>query len=142
MKLIDGIEDELEKAYRRLFHHYPHHPRNRYRTRVRQVTIVFVNNQKYISMDPIELKVEDGAKSLLSALVDSKTLQPIPDAVATPVSKASSDETLATIDAQGNIVPKAAGAYNVTVVNDWSYTDQVEKIKLEGVRPLTVTVTA
>lgn len=138
IKAIEGIEHELEKAYRWLFQHYPHHHKNRYRDRVRQVITVFINNQKYIAMDPIQIKVEDGASGVVSSLVDSKTLLPIPDAVGTPVSKTSDNEGVATVDAQGNVVPVSQGQFNLTVVNDWSYTDQIENIKVEGVRLTTI----
>jgi hypothetical protein len=134
---IEGLERELEKAYRRLFHHYPHHPRCRHRNKVRQVIFVIINKQKYISMEPINLKVEDGAAGVVSGLVDSKTLQPIAGAVATPVSKTSDNEAVLSIDAQGNTVPVASGTANVTVVNDWAYTDP-EEGPLTGIRLTTI----
>lgn len=137
VRIIDGLEEELLKAYHRLFHHYPHHPRCRHRDRVRQVVFVIINKQKYISMQPINLKFEDGAAGVVSGLVDSTTLLPIADAVATPVSKTSDNLGVLTIDDLGNTVPVAPGQANVTVVNDWAYTDP-EEGPLVGVRLTTI----
>lgn len=138
IKAIEGLERSLDYWFHKLFHHYPRHRRNRYYQRVRQVIIVRFNNQKYISMDPLQFKVEDGAKGIQASLVDSKTLQPIPDAVATLVSRTSDTPSVATVDAQNNVVPVSQGTFNLTEVNDWDYTDQVENIPLKGIRQTTV----
>lgn len=63
--------------------------------------------------------------SLLVALVDAASLQPIPGATKVFKSSSFDDATVATIDSLGNLVPVAPGNGNVTVINTWSYKDQV-----------------
>lgn len=115
-KQLDIIKETLGR-------HHHHDPR---RQQVRQVLIVFINNQKFIIMDPLSLQNGNQAP-INEALVDAGTLQPIPGA--TKVNKVRSSDTpaVAIVDANGNLVAVAVGTGNLTDTNTWTYVDQNTK---------------
>jgi hypothetical protein len=123
LEWIRCCERDLELAYAELHHHFPHHPHCQ-RQKVKQVLIILINKQKFIIMGQQTLQVGNQAP-ILEALVDAATLQPIPDATKVAKSKTFDTPAVATVDANGNLVAVAPGNGNLTVVNTWTYKDQV-----------------
>lgn len=123
LRLIDGLEHELKREYERLFRHYPRHPRCRHNQKVKQVLITVINNQTFIFMDPIKVRKDKGFH-VVDGLVDADTLQPIAGATKVLKSRTVSDETIAFIDDNGDLIPKALGVATLTSVNTWSYPDR------------------
>lgn len=96
---------------------------------VKQISYVIINNKKYIPMGNQIIQLPQAgqpaqAYPILDALVDATTLQPIPDAVATLLSRTVDNPAVAVIDSNGNLFPQAAGVVNVTSTNTWNYTDE------------------
>lgn len=89
-------------------------------------------------MDPINLLLGKGNYPVIAGLIDSKTLLPKAEAVPTFVSNASDNSAAATINSDGSIAPVAAGTFNLTAKNSWSYTDSVTKLPVTGVVLTTV----
>lgn len=140
------LEIELELLWER-FPNYQYagreYGRHR-RQRVKQVLIQIVNNQKFIIMPPLSLNNGNQAP-ILSALVDANTLQPIPNATKVLKSASSDTPAVATVDANGNLVSVAIGTGNLTVINTWSYVDDVTNLPVTAdettVTPFQVVVT-
>jgi hypothetical protein len=97
--------------------------------KVKQVSYVIINNKKYIPMGNQVIQLPQAgqpavAYPVLDALVDAVSLQPIPGATATLVSRTVDNAAVAVIDSNGNLFPQGAGVVNVTSTNTWSYTDE------------------
>lgn len=123
LKAIEGLEEELEKAYRRLAHHYPHHPRCRHRHQVKQVFLTIFNNNKFIVMSPQQILLSKGFH-VVAALLDAVTNAPIDGATKVLKSRTVTDTTIAVIDANGDLKPLKVGAASLTEVNTWEYPDR------------------
>lgn len=122
LRELHAIEEEMERILKKWRHHFPHEAPKK-KMKVLQVFIANFNLQKYIIMDPLILN--NGFKApILTALVDAATLQPIPGATKVPVSISFDTPSVATNDADGNLVAIAPGSGKLTVVNTWTYTDQ------------------
>ena len=121
---IRRLEEQFERELAELLHKFPYHKyRRRHSHRPIQVFITHFNNQNYILMDPLSL--QNGFQAPINeALVDAKTLQPIPGATKVNKSRTSDAPAIAVVDDAGNLVAVAPGTGNLTVVNTWSYTDQ------------------
>lgn len=118
-KLEQGIE-ELKSRYGKRF---------RRKQRVKQVFYVIINNQKYIPMGNQVLTLPQAGQPQVAypindALVDAGTLQPIPGATPTPVSRKTDNPAVAVIDSNGNLLPLTAGTFNLIDENTWNYTDE------------------
>lgn len=112
--------------------------------KVRQVSYVIINNQKYIPMGNQVIQLPQAgqpavAYPVLDALVDATSLQPIPGAVATLVSRTVNNSAVAVIDSNGNLFPQAAGIVNVTSTNSWNYTDENTQQPVTGKQETSVT---
>jgi len=123
LRLIDGLEHDLARAYNRLFHHYPRHPRCRHNQHVRQVLLAVFDNQIYIIMDPIKLRKDKGFH-VLPGLVDADTLQPIAGATRVLKSRTVADATIVSVDLNFDLIPQALGVTTLTEVNTWTYPDR------------------
>jgi len=122
MKLIHGLERELERAYRRLFNHFPHHPACRHNHRVRQVLFIVINSNKYILMGTQKLRLDKGFH-VQSALLDAVTNEPIPGATKVLKSLTSDSPDVLLVNADNDTIPQKLGVGKLTVVNTWTYTD-------------------
>src|ERR1700683_1009551 len=74
--------------------------------KVKQVAIVIINNQKYILMGNQVIQLPQASQPvvaypLLDALLDAVSLQPIPGAAATLVSRMVDNPAVAVIDSNG-----------------------------------------
>lgn len=120
IRLIEGLENELDRAYRRLAKLFPWHHRCRHHTDVRQVLYLVIFKTKFIIMETLNLRTDKGYH-IQSGLIDAKTGNPIPGATKVLKSQSSDSPDIADYNADGNLIPKALGAGKITVVNSWTY---------------------
>lgn len=91
---------------------------------VLQVLVSTVNNQTFIVMNPLQAVI-GFIYQIIAALVDAKTLVPVVGATAVVKSETTDNAAIAGVDANGNLVPVAAGTCNLTTVNTWTYLDSI-----------------
>lgn len=121
---IERLEHQFERELAELKRLFPHHHyKRKHSNRPIQVLTTFINNQKFIIMDP--LKLQNGQQAPINeALVDANTLKPIPGATKVNKSRSTDNSATAAVDADGNLIARAPGTGNLTTVNTWTYTDQ------------------
>jgi hypothetical protein len=139
---LEAMEEKLqleihqwEIDFKRKFHR---------KRRVKQVSFVIINNQMFIPMGNQVIQLPPAgqpavAYPVLDALADAVSLQPIPGAVATLVSRIVDNSAVAVIDSNGNLLPQGSGVVNVTSTNTWNYTDEDTQLPVVGKSETTTT---
>jgi hypothetical protein len=133
---IRQLESRLEisiKQFERLFPFRKHRPKQR----VRQVSYVILNNQKYIPMGNQVFTLPQAGQPVVAyppqdALVDGVSLKAIPGAAGTLVSRSTDNQAVAVIDSNGNLLPVAVGTFNLIEENSWAYTDEDTNLPVTG----------
>lgn len=137
-RAIRGLEEELEKWWKKLRHHFPHHPR--LRREVYQVFTIFIDNQTFIIMN---LNLKPGKRYTISVALIDKVLQaPVPGAqLVANKSNTIDNPAVAVIDADGKAAYVAPGKANLTTVNTWSYQDEATGEQTQADVTTTVQIT-
>lgn len=127
----ERLENEIhewERDFKRKFHR---------KMRVKQVSFVIINNQKFIPMGNQIFTLPQAGQPVVAyppqdALVDGSSLKAVPGAVGTLVSRSTDNQAVAVIDSNGNLLPVSAGTFNLIEENSWNYTDEDTQLPIVG----------